>query len=217
MASAWCLAADSAMTQKNTTKHKTEVYNMKRTMKTWKRWMLAIVSCVLALSLAACSSGKDPAETSATTANPSAPDATTEQKNNPNLEGSLQDILKRIYETADVSDDDRAWFSSMETTDITAANMSYYIGVQSDNVAEGIASEPMMSSVAYSLCLVRVKPGTDVEQLKANIKANVDPRKWICVEVMDENVLVENVGDVILLVMDDELAHTLRDAFLALK
>ena len=190
---------------------------MKRTMKTWKRWMLAIVSCVLALSLAACSSGKDPAETSATTANSSAPDATNEQKNNPNLEGSLQDILKRIYETADVSDDDRAWFSSMETTDITAENMSYYIGVQSDNVAEGIASEPMMSSVAYSLCLVRVKPGTDVEQLKADIKANVDPRKWICVEVMDENVLVENVGDVILLVMDDELAHTLRDAFLALK
>lgn len=193
---------------------------MKRTMKTWKRWMLAIVSGVLALSLAACSSDKEPEATSATTTAPttSAPATTTEQTENPNLEGSLQDILKQIYETADVSDDDRAWLlSSMVTIDITEENMTFYIGVQSADVEEGIASEPMMSSIAYSLCLVRVKPGTDVEQLKADIKANVNPRKWVCVDVMEENVLVENIGDVVLLVMNDNHAHALRDAFLALK
>lgn len=192
---------------------------MKRTMKTWKRWMLAIVSCVLALSLAACSSDKDPEATSATTTAPttSAPE-TTEQTETPNLDGSLQDILKQIYETADVSDDDRSWFlSSMATIDITEENMSFYIGVQSADVEEGIASEPMISSIAYSLCLLRVKPGTDIEQLKADIKANVNPRKWVCVEVSQDNVLVENIGDVILLAMNDTHAHALCDAFLALK
>ena len=190
---------------------------MKRTMKTWQRWMLAILSGVLALSLAACSSDKEPESTSATTTAPttSAPATTTET---PNLEGSLQDILKQIYETADVSDDDRAWFlSSMATIDITEENMPFYIGVQSADMEEGIASEPMMSSIAYSLCLVRVKPGTDIEQLKADIKANVNPRKWVCVEVSQENVLVENIGDVILLAMNDTHAHALCDAFLALK
>lgn len=193
---------------------------MKRTMKTWQRWMLAILSGVLALSLAACSSDKEPDATSASTTAPmtSAPATTTEQTENPNLEGSLQDILKQIYETADVSDDDRAWFlSSMATIDITEENMTFYIGVQSADVEEGIASEPMMSSIAYSLCLVRVKPGTDIEQLKADIKANVNPRKWVCVEVSQDNVLVENIGDVILLAMNDTHAHALRDAFLALK
>ena len=193
---------------------------MKRTMKTWQRWMLAILSGVLALSLAACSSDKEPDATSASTtaSTTSAPATTTEQTENPNLEGSLQDILKQIYETADVSDDDRAWFlSSMATIDITEENMAFYIGVQSTDVEEGIASEPMMSSIAYSLCLVRVKPGTDIEQLKADIKANVNPRKWVCVEVSQDNVLVENIGDVILLAMNDTHAHALRDAFLALK
>ena len=192
---------------------------MKRTMKTWQRWMFAILSGVLALSLAACSSDKGPEATSATTTAPttSAPE-TTEQTETPNLDGSLQDILKQIYETADVSDDDRSWFlSSMATIDITEENMSFYIGVQSADVEEGIASEPMMSSIAYSLCLLRVKPGTDIEQLKADIKANVNPRKWVCVEVSQDNVLVENIGDVILLAMNDTHAHALCDAFLALK
>lgn len=192
---------------------------MKRTMKTWQRWMLAILSGVLALSLAACSSDKDPEATSATTTAPTtSATETTEQTETPNLDGSLQDILKQIYETADVSDDDRSWFlSSMATIDITEENMSFFIGVQSADVEEGIASEPMMSSIAYSLCLLRVKPGTDIEQLKADIKANVNPRKWVCVEVSQDNVLVENIGDVILLAMNDTHAHALCDAFLALK
>ena len=75
----------------------------------------------------------------------------------------------------------------------------------------------MMTSQAYSLCLLRVKDGTDIEQLKADIKANVNPAKWICVSVEDEIVIVDNIGDVVVLIMHNDLAEALHNAFLALK
>lgn len=33
-----------------------------------------------------------------------------------------------------------------------------------------------MSSSAYSLCLIRVKEGADIEKIKTDIKENVDSR-----------------------------------------
>ena len=49
------------------------------------------------------------------------------------------------------------------------------------------------------------------------IKEKVNPRKWVCVEVAEENVLVVNRGDIVMLVMDDELAQTIKDNFLNLE
>ena len=74
-----------------------------------------------------------------------------------------------------------------------------------------------MSPGAYSLCLVRVKEGTDIEQMKKDIKENVDPMKWICVGVDKENVIVDSIDDVIFLVMSNTNAQQMHEAFLALK
>jgi hypothetical protein len=41
----------------------------------------------------------------------------------------------------------------------------------------------------------------------------VNPNKWICVGVDEKNVLVDNVGDVVMLVMSDDNAQTLMDSF----
>ncbi|NLE89514.1 MAG: hypothetical protein GX602_01040, partial [Dehalococcoidales bacterium] len=102
------------------------------------------------------------------------------------------------------------------TAEITEDRVAYYLGKDDIQFKEGIASEPIMSPGAYSLCLVRVKDGADIEQIKTDIKENVDPMKWICTGVDPSNVIVDNIGDVVFLLMSDQETQTLYNAFLAL-
>lgn len=134
-----------------------------------------------------------------------------------NLEGNLDSILDKIYETADLSNSMKDFIKDgLFNTEVTEENVSYYFGKEIE-FKEAIASEPMINASAYSLCLVRVKDGADIEKIKTDIKENVDPRKWICVGVEPENVIVDNIGDVVILIMSNEGADALHDAFLQLK
>ncbi|NLP13533.1 MAG: hypothetical protein GX383_03405 [Clostridium sp.] len=135
-----------------------------------------------------------------------------------NLDGSLEDILAKIYDTAEVSSNFKNFIDSgLQTTEITAESCGYYLGKEDIEFEEAIASEPIMSTSAYSLCLVRVKEGADIEKIKKDIKDNVDPMKWICVGVDPSNIFVDNIGDVIILIMSNNEGKALYDAFLALK
>lgn len=165
-----------------------------------KKLSLILLTLVMVISFTACqSSGVDkPIE-------------------NNNLEGSLESILDKIYETADISDSMKEFIKNgLFTTEVTGENVSYYFGKEIE-FKEAIASEPMINAQAYSLCLVRVKEGADIEKIKTDIKENVDPRKWICVGVEPENVIVDNIGDVVVLIMSNEGGSALHDAFLQLK
>ena len=75
----------------------------------------------------------------------------------------------------------------------------------------------MIQPGAYSLVLVRTKEGADIKKIKTDIKENVNPNKWICVGVSEENIIVDSIGDVIFLVMSDNGAKPLHEAFLALE
>ena len=125
----------------------------------------------------------------------------------------LIDILGSLYAAAG---DAGVYPAGLSATAITKENLSYYLGVDDLPFTEGLACEPMMSSVAHSVCLVRLEEGADVEQAKRDIRENVNPRKWICVGVAEENVRVESVGSLILLVMDNTAPDALTQPFLAL-
>ena len=146
--------------------------------------------------------------------------ASNQSKDNPsgNLEGSLEDILDSIYATAEVDDNFKEYIKSgLFTEKVTADRTGYYLGKEGLEFEEALASEPMIQPGAYSLVLVRAKEGADVEQLKKDIKDNVDPMKWICVGVQEENIIVDSIGDIVFLVMSDEQAQPLHEAFLALE
>ena len=49
---------------------------------------------------------------------------------------------------------------------------------------------------------------------KEELKETVNPRKWVCVGV--DNVITESNGNLVLLVMDDEIGTKIRDNFLEL-
>ena len=65
------------------------------------------------------------------------------------------------------------------------------------------------------MVLIRVDSNTDIEATKKLIKDNVDPMKWICVGVDPEQVIVDNIGDLIFLVMSAD-AQAYHDSFLKL-
>jgi hypothetical protein len=132
-----------------------------------------------------------------------------------NLEGSCEEILTEIYDTAELSDDFRTAMTYFDTVSITEDMAEYLIGTAEVEYTDSVCSMPMTSSVAYQCILLRLAEGQDAEEAKQLIAEHADPDKWICVEA--ESVVVENVGDVVFFVMGDaDTAAALRKAFLAL-
>ena len=132
-------------------------------------------------------------------------------KNQSNIQEPLSDVMKKLYEN--ISEDE---MPLLETVEVTKENQEYYLGNVSFNYQEALASEPVMSSIAHSVVLIRLKDTKNIESIKKEIKEKVDPNKWICVGVEDKNVIVVSKGNLILLVMYDEYATQIRDNFLNL-
>lgn len=132
-------------------------------------------------------------------------------KNQSNIQEPLSDVMKKLYEN--ISEDE---MPLLETVEVIKENQEYYLGNVSFNYQEALASEPVMSSIAHSVVLIRLKDTKNIESIKKEIKEKVDPNKWICVGVEDKNVIVVSKGNLILLVMDDEYATQIRDNFLNL-
>lgn len=162
-----------------------------------KKWIALLMTLVLVFSFAACGA----AESEKT------------------VSGTLPEIIDKIYAAADLDAETREFVDSdvygPVTMEIDQESMVYYFGVEIPDAEEAVFSEPMMNANPFSVCLVRVKDGTDVDALKSDIKANADPRKWICVGVEDSDVRVESLGNVVLLVMAEN-SEKYTEAFLSL-
>lgn len=120
-----------------------------------------------------------------------------------NVEGELSEIMDNIYTDvfAGLADDEKPNLMNINVLEEAPDNIEYYIGTKEIDYEEIYASEPMMSSIAYSVVLVRMKDGANIEDAKTKIKENVNPRKWMCVEVPEEDVIVKNKGNLIILIM----------------
>ena len=132
-----------------------------------------------------------------------------------NIEGSLEDIMAQVY--ADIPDGDRPMM--LMNTEVNDENIEYYLGTKDIEFEEALASESGVGSIAHSVVLVRTKENADIEAIKEKIEKNINPRKWVCVGVEEDDVIVENKGDLIILIMvDDEVnREKLEDNFDKLK
>ena len=136
-----------------------------------------------------------------------------------NVEGNLTEIMAKVYEKmdAEVKPDDKPMLETVNilekkegmTDEDVLANVEYTIGTKDIEYKEIYESRPMMSSIAYSVVLVRMEENADIEAAKETIKENVDPRKWMCAEVAEEDVIVKSKGNLIILIMVEN--ETLRD------
>ncbi|WP_018592415.1 hypothetical protein [Terrisporobacter glycolicus] len=133
----------------------------------------------------------------------------------PVLSESLTKVLDKIYERADLDEEFRASLKHYETVELNKENIQGYIGDIDFKFAEGICSAPMMSSIPYELVLLKLDDNADVDKVKATIKENANPRKWVCVEA--EEVIVESIDNTVLFLMANKTeASPIKDAFMSL-
>lgn len=128
-----------------------------------------------------------------------------------NVEGKLEDIMDKLY--ADIAEDNRP--GALGNMEVNAENVESFIGTNKVEYTEAIASESMIGSIAHSVVLLRVKDASKMEEYKEEIRENVNPRKWICVGVEKDEVIIENKGDllVVIIVQDKDNRQKIADAF----
>ncbi len=129
----------------------------------------------------------------------------------PALTGTLEEIAASIYSNATKIEMMLGEPMEIDLADADAAN--YYLGVSSvDSIERAVFSEPMIGSIAYSMCLVTAKEGADVEALKNDILNGINYRKWMCVAA--EKIVVANCGNTVMMVMgQEEVADDVYNAF----
>ena len=155
-----------------------------------KKIFAMMLALSMLLSFAACSAA--PAPTAPTT-------APTEAAKT--VEGSMEELLNKIVEIQPVefmggtmpidltdTSEDGLWFLSSNTGLPNA-----------DEITDAAFFGPMMGSIAYCMSMVRVQEGADVAAVAEGMKNGIDPRKWICVEADDLQVV--SYGDVVMLIM----------------
>ena len=132
-----------------------------------------------------------------------------------NIEGSLEDIMTKVY--ADIPENERPMM--LMNTEVTDENVEYYLGTKDIEYEEALASESGVGSIAHSVVLVRTKKGANVEAIEEKIEKSVNPRKWICVGVEEDDVIVESEGNLIILIMveDEKTREKIEDSFDRLK
>jgi len=126
---------------------------------------------------------------------------------NDSLETIMESVYSRIKEKP----------MMLANTAITEENSKNFLGISLPKGAEALASEPMIGSIAHSVVLLRAPEGTNIESLKKEIKEKVDPRKWVCVGVDREEVIVDNIGNLVIMIIDGQNATEVHEGFLNLK
>ena len=124
-----------------------------------------------------------------------------------NIEGSLEEIMDKLYEG--ISEDELPM--GLSNIEITSENVEGYLGTSDIEFESALASESMVGSIAHSIILVRAKENQDIEALKKQIEDSINPNKWVCVTA--ENVVVKNKGNLILVIMTNELAPKIEENF----
>ena len=128
--------------------------------------------------------------------------------------GNLEDYATKLYEG--IAEENLPMM--LGNLELTEEDIEYYIGTKDIKWEKAIASESMVGAIAHSVVIIRMSEDAtdkDYEDAISKIKENANPRKWVCVEA--ENVYVERNGNLIVLIMSNDLADTIKTNFKGLK
>lgn len=128
-----------------------------------------------------------------------------------NVEGTLEEIMTKLY--AGIGEDELPMM--LGNIEVAKEDIQYYIGTNEVSYKEALVSESGVGSIAHSVVLLRLNDAADAENVVSKVKESADPRKWLCVEA--ENIIVKSKGDLVVLIMSNELAPKLEENFDGLK
>ena len=151
--------------------------------------------------------------------------ASASNSNSAGLPEDLNEIMDKLYDG--IGQDERPMMADADMLNdvypdtqkegdkyrrVTEATAESDLGVTVDRFEEALVSESMMA-MPYEVAVVRAKSAEEATQLANDIKENINPRKWVCVEA--DKVTVETCNDIVLLVMVGEDLHELGDKVVA--
>ena len=122
-------------------------------------------------------------------------------------EKSLSAIMSSILSGVDLPD--------VDNTTLNGDNFPSFAFIDKKDGYTGLASEALIGSIAHSVVLVRVPEGASAKSVAASIKANADPRKWICVEA-EKTIVKYHKRTVLLIMSDTDTANAIAANFDAL-
>ena len=85
---------------------------------------------------------------------------------------------------------------------LPAEQYPYYLFIDYIEGSIAASASAMIGSIAHSVVLLKLPEDADVAAVAADIEANMDPRKWICVEA--EATMVKTSGQYVLMVMSSQ-------------
>lgn len=85
---------------------------------------------------------------------------------------------------------------------LPAEQYPYYLFIDYIDGSIAASASAMIGSIAHSVVLLKLPEDADVAAVAADIEANMDPRKWICVEA--EATMVKTSGQYVLMVMSSQ-------------
>jgi len=113
------------------------------------------------------------------------------------VEGDLDDVMSKLYKG--LKDDEKPMM--LQNIEVDKENIEGFIGTSDIEYESIIASESATGSIAHSVVLIRTTKDADIEAIKKEIKKNINPRKWVCVGVEKEDVIIKNKGDLIIVIV----------------
>lgn len=174
-----------------------------------KKLLAIILALATILSFAACGTK---VETDANTTEEATTAAPAVQ-----LEGTLEEIANKITENATTIEMMLNIPQTVDFSDADAARYNLGIVAEStlnpvDKIESAVYVDPAISSIPFSIVVIDVKDGVDVEAFKNEYLESLDLRKWYCVSA--EKAVVANCGNTILMVMSTQaIADDVYNAF----
>lgn len=127
-----------------------------------------------------------------------------------NSNSEIKKFINQVYDQIPKDD-----VMSVESVDIDLNDeyaLNSYLGLQDkDKIKYAVASEPLMTSSAYSFVVASLKDGSNAQEVANEILNGVNPRKWICVEAEQTNVIFKD-NVVVLVMTDKDLATSITNA-----
>ena len=122
--------------------------------------------------------------------------------------------MPKVYAT--VPEEERPM--GLTNIEVNEENIEGFLGTSDIEYDRILASEPMVSSIAHSVVLIRTKENADIDAIKTKIKESINPRKWVCVGVEPDDVIIENKGNLIIVIVveDEKIRNEIIDEFRSL-
>ena len=111
----------------------------------------------------------------------------------PTPELSLSDVISSIQYDVELP--------NVATAVVTSDLYSSYLFIDYIEGSEAMSCDALIGSIAHSLVVLKLPEGVDAAETAAQISANANPAKWICVEA--EKVIVKSSGRFVMLVMSN--------------